>query len=281
MAADVRRIIEMVHAPASATSAATSRPPTSWPRSTARCSTSTPPTDPRARPLHPEQGPRAGALYTTLAACGLLPGRAAGRYMAAACRRSTATRTATRCPASRPTPARSATGCPVAVGHGIAAKLRRLSRAAPSCVMGDGELQEGSNWEAAMTAGHYGLDNLTVIVDRNRLQQGARTEETNALEPLADKSRAFGWAVREIDGHDYRAAAGGLRRRAADRQAGRAASSPTRSRARASRSWRTASSGTTRSRRTSRSQQALAGVDHVTAVGTEPLRLPRRLRRRH
>ena len=52
-------------------------------------------------------------------------------------------------------------------------------------VLGDGELQEGSNWEAAMCAGHRQLDNLTAIVDRNRLQQGARTEDTNRLEPLA------------------------------------------------------------------------------------------------
>jgi transketolase len=67
---------------------------------------------------------------------------------------------------------------------------------------GDGELQEGSNWEAAMAAAHYKLDNLTVIVDRNRLQQGDWTEQTMHLEPLADKWRAFGWAVTEVDGHN-------------------------------------------------------------------------------
>jgi transketolase len=67
---------------------------------------------------------------------------------------------------------------------------------------GDGELQEGSCWEAAMTAGHRKLDNLTLIVDRNRLQQGALTEDTVALAPLADKWRAFGWDVVEVDGHD-------------------------------------------------------------------------------
>ncbi|MBV9747610.1 MAG: transketolase, partial [Acetobacteraceae bacterium] len=69
----------------------------------------------------------------------------------------------------------------------------------------DGELQEGSNWEAAMTAAHHGLANLTAIVDRNGLQQGARTEDTSRLEPLADKWRAFGWDVREVDGHDHAA----------------------------------------------------------------------------
>jgi transketolase len=70
---------------------------------------------------------------------------------------------------------------------------------------GDGELQEGSNWEAAMAAAHFRLDNLTVIVDRNGLQQGDATERTMGLEPLAGRWRAFGWAVAEVDGHDIAA----------------------------------------------------------------------------
>jgi transketolase len=70
---------------------------------------------------------------------------------------------------------------------------------------GDGELQEGSNWEAIMTAAHLRLDNLTAIVDRNGLQQGDRTESTVGLEPLADRWRAFGWSVVEVDGHDVAA----------------------------------------------------------------------------
>ena len=70
---------------------------------------------------------------------------------------------------------------------------------------GDGELQEGSNWEAAMAAAHYELSNLTVIVDRNGIQQGDRTERTMRLEPLAEKWRAFGWSVCEVDGHDHAA----------------------------------------------------------------------------
>jgi len=73
------------------------------------------------------------------------------------------------------------------------------------CLVGDGELQEGSNWEALMVGGHRGLDRLAVIVDRNGLQQGASTEETSRLEPLGDKARAFGWAVTEVDGHDHAA----------------------------------------------------------------------------
>jgi transketolase len=93
-------------------------------------------------------------------------------------------------------------GLPVAVGAALAARLAGSARRA-FVLTGDGELQEGSNWEAAMAAAHHGLDNLIAIVDRNGLQQGARTEETNALEPLAAKWAAFGWQVREVDGHDH------------------------------------------------------------------------------
>ena len=93
-------------------------------------------------------------------------------------------------------------GLPIGVGCAIAARLAGADWRT-FVVLGDGELQEGSNWEAAMAAGHRGLGNLTAIIDRNRLQQGARTEDTNRLEPLADKWRAFGWEVHEIDGHDH------------------------------------------------------------------------------
>lgn len=95
-------------------------------------------------------------------------------------------------------------GLPIGVGAAIAAKLATAPWRV-FVVLGDGELQEGSNWEAAMCAGHRRLDNLTAIVDRNRLQQGARTEDTNQLEPLADRWRAFGWEVVVCDGHDHTA----------------------------------------------------------------------------
>jgi transketolase len=93
-------------------------------------------------------------------------------------------------------------GLPVAVGQALAAKLAG-NGARVFAVMGDGEMQEGSNWEALMTGAHYTLDNLTAIVDRNRLQQGARTEDTSSLDPLDEKLLAFGWELRVIDGHDY------------------------------------------------------------------------------
>jgi transketolase len=95
-------------------------------------------------------------------------------------------------------------GFPIGVGIAVAGQIDNDGYRV-FVLTGDGELQEGSIWEAAMFAGHRGLGNLTVIVDRNRLQQGARTEETNSLEPLGDKWRAFGWEVVEVDGHDHAA----------------------------------------------------------------------------
>lgn len=95
-------------------------------------------------------------------------------------------------------------GLPIAVGCAIAAKLAAQSWRT-FVVLGDGELQEGSNWEAAMAAAHRGLDNLVAVVDRNHLQQGAETEATNRLEPLGDKWRSFGWDVIELNGHDHAA----------------------------------------------------------------------------
>lgn len=92
-------------------------------------------------------------------------------------------------------------GFPVAVGIALSAKLDGASRRT-FVVTGDGELQEGSMWEAAMAAGHFGLEGLICIVDRNRLQQGDRTEITMGLDPLPAKFEAFGWAVRETDGND-------------------------------------------------------------------------------
>lgn len=93
-------------------------------------------------------------------------------------------------------------GLPVGTGIAIAGQIDGADFRT-FVLTGDGELQEGSNWEAALTAGHRRLENLTLIVDRNRLQQGARTEETASLDPLDDKWRAFGWHVEIVDGHDH------------------------------------------------------------------------------
>lgn len=93
-------------------------------------------------------------------------------------------------------------GFPVAVGLALGAKKQHKPYTT-YLLLGDGELEEGSNWEAAMSAAHFKLDNLIAILDRNTLQLADRTESIMALEPLADKFRAFGFDVQEIDGHNH------------------------------------------------------------------------------
>lgn len=92
-------------------------------------------------------------------------------------------------------------GLPVGVGMALAARLDGADWRT-FVITGDGEMQEGSNWEAIMAAAQFRLDNLTLIIDHNRFQQGASIAETNNLAPLAPRLEAFGWAVEEIDGHD-------------------------------------------------------------------------------
>lgn len=92
-------------------------------------------------------------------------------------------------------------GLSVAVGMALGAKLDGRGYRVFT-LLGDGELTEGSSWEAAMTAAHYQLDNLIVIVDRNGLQITGPTETVVGLEPVEDKFRAFGFAVRACDGND-------------------------------------------------------------------------------
>lgn len=90
------------------------------------------------------------------------------------------------------------------VGAGLAWRARRTGQAWRTYVLlGDGECDEGSVWEAAMFAGHHRLSNLVAVVDYNKLQSLGGTEQTLALEPFADKWRAFGWHVAEVDGHDH------------------------------------------------------------------------------
>ena len=92
-------------------------------------------------------------------------------------------------------------GLSVGVGMALGARLKK--RQSRTVVMvGDGELQEGSNWEAAMAAAHLRLSSLTAIIDYNKVQQGGHVHDVMGLEPLADKWRAFGWSVCELDGHD-------------------------------------------------------------------------------
>jgi transketolase len=97
-----------------------------------------------------------------------------------------------------------------ALGHGLAiaagiAKAAKMSKKDYNVytLMGDGELAEGSVWEAALAASHFKLDNLVGIIDRNNLQITDNTEKVMSLEPLAEKWKSFGWEVIEVDGHNY------------------------------------------------------------------------------
>ena len=93
-------------------------------------------------------------------------------------------------------------GLPICLGMALAAKMDD----APYRVftlLGDGELAEGSNWEAAMAASHHQLDNLVAILDHNTLQISGHTRDVMSNEPIDEKFRAFGWEVRIVDGHDY------------------------------------------------------------------------------
>lgn len=157
--------------------------------------------DPERDRLVLSKGHAANALYTTLALAGYLHPEALRTFLQPdsmlnghPARTKIAAVEASTGPLGH--------GLPIAVGMAIAAKLDGSPRRT-FVLLGDGEMQEGSNWEALMTAGHRKLDNLVALVDRNRLQQGAPVAETNDLEPLADKLQAFGWEVLEVDGHDH------------------------------------------------------------------------------
>jgi len=163
----------------------------------------------RVRPDEPEwvgrdhfvlsKGHASAALYATLAERGFLPinelatyGRSTGRLMAHPTLAVPGVEFAT-----------GSLGHGLSLGVGLALAARRAGR--PNrvyVVLGDGELQEGSVWEAAMSAAHLGLDNVTAVVDRNRLQINGSTEDRMGLEPLTEKWRSFGWDASVVDGHD-------------------------------------------------------------------------------
>jgi len=104
-------------------------------------------------------------------------------------------------------------GLPVGAGHALAAKILGQDYEVLVC-MSDGECNEGTVWEAAMFAAARKLQNLTVIVDYNGWQATGRSNEIMALAPLKEKWAAFGWRTHEIDGHDFAALGGALRREA-------------------------------------------------------------------
>jgi transketolase len=163
--------------------------------------------DPRD-PMHPDRdrfilskGHSAGGLYCALACAGLIESDELASFMAPLSRLNG--HPDRKVPGVETNTGPLGHGLPVGVGVAKAARI--TGRDYRTYVLsGDGELQEGSMWEAAMFAGHHGLDNLTLIVDRNRLQQGARTEELNRLDPLGERFTSFGWSVTEVDGNSIK-----------------------------------------------------------------------------
>jgi len=159
-------------------------------------------------PTHPDRdrfilskGHSAGGLYCALACAGLIESDELASFMAPLSRLNG--HPDRKVPGVETNTGPLGHGLPVGVGVAKAARI--TGRDYRTYVLsGDGELQEGSMWEAAMFAGHHGLDNLTLIVDRNRLQQGARTEELNRLDPLGERFAAFGWSVTEVDGNSIK-----------------------------------------------------------------------------
>ncbi|MDH5637984.1 MAG: transketolase [Nitrospinota bacterium] len=93
-------------------------------------------------------------------------------------------------------------GLSISNGIAMALKLDKTDERV-FCMMGDGETQEGQVWEAAMTAAHYKLDNVTAFLDNNGLQIDGVVKDIMGIEPIGDRWRAFGWEVQEIDGHDF------------------------------------------------------------------------------
>ena len=147
------------------------------------------------------KGHCAAALYSTLAACGFFSPDRLQHFMANLSPLN-GHPNRQKIPGVETNTGPLGHGLPVAVGCASAAQISKQDWRT-YVILGDGELQEGSNWEAAMCAAHRRLGSLTAVVDRNRLQQGATTADTNELEPLADKWRAFGWDVVTVDGHNH------------------------------------------------------------------------------
>ena len=157
------------------------------------------PTDPDRDRFILSKAHASAAMYSVLALKGLIPEEELMTYGAAGSRLSTVV--STRVPGVEFNTGSLGHGMSLGVGAAMAARIDGSARRT-FVLTGDGELQEGSNWEAAMLAASRRLGSLTVIVDRNLAQKGASTEDINALEPLDDKWRAFGWQVRHVDGHD-------------------------------------------------------------------------------
>jgi transketolase len=141
------------------------------------------------------------ALYATLASCGYLP-REELKTLRQAGSRLQGHPANFLLPGVEASTGSLGQGLSVAVGMALAARLDKRE-ARVYCLCGDGEIEEGQIWEAAMAGAKYGLDNLCAFVDYNKGQIDGLVKDVMPLEPLEDKWRAFGWHVRRIDGHDF------------------------------------------------------------------------------
>ena len=161
------------------------------------------PRDPNRDRFIMSKGHCSGALYATLASAGFLTDADLDTYMAPLSKLN-GHPDRNKVPGVEANTGPLGHGLPIAAGCALGAKMDGAAWRT-FVLVGDGELQEGSNWEAAMTAAQYKLENLVLIVDRNRIQQGDFTENTICMEPLAERWRSFGWQVREVNGHDMTA----------------------------------------------------------------------------
>lgn len=153
------------------------------------------------------KGHACAAVYAALAACGYIDGDDLLSY--GADRSVLMNHISHKVPGVEFSTGSLGHGLPFGVGKALAAQ-RRGSAWRTFVQLSDGELGEGSNWEALLFAAHHALDRLVAIVDYNKLQSLTTVAQTLGLEPLADKCAAFGWAVREVDGHDHLALAEAL-----------------------------------------------------------------------
>lgn len=158
------------------------------------------PLDPKRDRLVLSKGHTACALYVTLAERGFISRNEVGTFLKPHSRLNGHPNCA-KVPGVETNTGPLGHGLPVGVGMAKAAKLSNADWRT-FIITGDGEMQEGSNWEAIMAAAQFGLDNLILVIDHNRLQQGASLSETSDIAPLAPKLEAFNWAVKEVDGHD-------------------------------------------------------------------------------
>ena len=146
-------------------------------------------------------------LYAVLARCGYFPHEELGTFRKIDSRLQGHAHTVT--PGVEMNSGSLGQGLSFAIGVALAAKIDKKAYRT-YVLLGDGECDEGQIWEAAMSASHYKLGNLTAFVDRNRIQNDRFTSQVMELEPLASKWRAFGWRVIEVDGHDMEQLSGAI-----------------------------------------------------------------------